>query len=132
MSQNRILTILKNEGPMKQRELMERMNIQAGSLSEILSKVESGGFVERARCEDDKRNFSLILTEAGRERASVFEAEREALAAELFGTLDDEKKQALGDILEILLQKLREGHCCCRQKADNEKESCEEKTDENA
>lgn len=114
MSQNRILLILKNEGAMKQRELMERMNIQAGSLSEIIAKVEAGGFIERVRCEDDKRNFELSLTDAGRERAEVFEREREDMARELFGVLDDEKKEQLYEILGILLEKWCEGlDCCC-------------------
>jgi len=128
MSQNRILTILKNEGPMKQRELMERMNIQAGSLSEIIAKVECGGFVERTRCEDDKRNFELTLTDAGRERAEVFERERSDLATELFSVLDEQQKETLFDILGILHEKWVVGHCCCHRdsckpKNETEKES---------
>ncbi len=102
MSQNRLLLILRNEGPMKQRELMEHMHIQAGSLSEIIAKVEQSGYIERTRCENDKRNFELRLTDAGRERATVFERERNELATELFSVLDDQQKDALFDILETL------------------------------
>lgn len=120
MSQNRILMILKKEGAMKQRELMEHMNIQAGSLSEIIAKVEAGGFIERVRSEGDKRNFELSLTEAGRERAEIFERERDEMARELFGILDDEKKEQLYDILGILLEKWREGFegCCSHKKEE--------------
>ncbi len=121
MSQNRILLILKNEGAMKQRELMERMNIQAGSLSEIIAKVEAGGFIERVRYKDDKRNFELSLTDAGRERAEVFEREREDMARELFGVLDDEKKEQLYETLGILLEKWCDGLDCCQRIKTEEK-----------
>ncbi len=115
MSQNRILLILKNEGPMKQRELMERMNIQAGSLSEIIAKVESGGFLERTRCEGDRRNFELRLTAAGRERAEIFERERDEMAERLFSVLDDERKEVLFDILETLIDKWHGDLCHARE-----------------
>lgn len=118
MSQNRILLILKNEGAMKQRELMERMNIQAGSLSEIIAKVEAGGFIERRRCEGDKRNFELTLTDEGRDRAEVFERERNAMAAELYSCLDDTQKQQLYDILGMLLDKWCVGDTCCTKTED--------------
>ena len=39
-SQNRILLTLHREGPMTQKALMCKMQIQPGSLSEVLSKVE--------------------------------------------------------------------------------------------
>ena len=122
MSQNRILLILHREGAMKQRELMERMNIQAGSLSEIIAKVEAGGFIERVRSEGDKRNFELSLTDAGRERAEIFERDRDEMAKELFGVLDDDKKEQLYGILGILLEKWTEGiECCCAHPKKEEK-----------
>jgi len=129
MSQNKILSILKNDGPMKQRELMERMHIQAGSLSEIIAKVESGGFVERTRCEDDKRNFELYITETGRERAEIFEREREELARDLFSVLDDRQKEELFDILGILHIKWHEGLCCCHKEQDKSAEQAVPETE---
>lgn len=113
MSQNRILLILKNEGAMKQRELMERMRIQAGSLSEIISKVEGAGYIERVRCEDDKRSFELRLTDYGRERAEVFERERAEMARELYSDLNCEEKTVLFELLGRLLTKWSDG-CECR------------------
>jgi len=131
MSQNRILLILKNEGPMKQRELMERMNIQAGSLSEIIAKVEAAGYLERTRSEGDKRNLELTLTDAGRERAEIFEQEREQVAHDMFTVLDDTKKEELFDILGVLLEKWSEGlECCCAHEKNPEK-GCEKESSAN-
>ena len=121
MSQNRILLILRREGPMKQRELMEKMNIQAGSLSEIIAKVEASGCIERTRCEGDKRNFELTLTDSGRERADVFEHERDEMARELFSVLGDEQKAQLNDLLSVLLDKWTEGIECCHSKKTEDK-----------
>ncbi len=109
MSQNRILLMLKREGPLKQKELLERMNIKPGSLSEIISKVEAGGYVVRQKCPGDKRSLELILTDAGIERAEVFEKERSDMAKELFSDLTEEEKEELFRILGMLEEKWIEG-----------------------
>lgn len=105
MSQNRILLMLKREGPLKQKEILERLNIKPGSLSEIVSKVEAGGFVIRRKCKDDKRSFELILTEAGLTRANAFENELDEMAKEIFSSLEDVDKKELFRILGILEDK---------------------------
>ncbi len=109
MSQNRILLILHREGPLKQKDLLERMNIKPGSLSEIISKVEAGGYVVRRKCPGDKRSLELILTDRGIERAEVFEKERSDLAKELFSDLTREEKDELFRILGMLEAKWIEG-----------------------
>lgn len=101
-SQNRILLVLNREGPMTQKALMCKMQIQPGSLSEVLSKVECAGLVERRRCEDDRRNFEIRLTADGAAQAEAFEKERQDMAQLLFETLDEQEKQALYGILTKL------------------------------
>ena len=49
-SQMRILLVLR-DAPMTQKQLTERLRIQPGSLSEILTKVERAGWVEKRRNE---------------------------------------------------------------------------------
>ena len=98
-SQNRILLLLHSEGPMTQKALMCQMQIQPGSLSEVLSKVESAGLIVRRRCEDDRRNCEIRLTPEGVEQAEAFERDRQDMAQLLFETLTPDEKQALSDIL---------------------------------
>ena len=98
-SQNRILLTLQREGAMTQKALMCRLQIQPGSLSEVLAKVEGAGLVERRRCEDDRRNFEIRLTDEGVKHAEAFEQDREDMAALLFETLGDEEKQLLSATL---------------------------------
>lgn len=103
-SQNKILLILNREGFMSQKALIDEMRIQAGSLSELLTKLESSGLIERKRCTDDKRNCSIYLTETGRQKAEEFSERRKEMARFLFQTLNDEQKSQLGDILAVLLE----------------------------
>jgi len=101
-SQNRILSVLNREGPMTQKALMCRMQIQPGSLSEVIAKVEGAGLVERRRCEDDRRNFEIRLTEEGVKQAEAFERERQDMAQLLFATLTDGEKQQLMNLMTKL------------------------------
>ena len=101
-SQNRILSVLNSEGPMTQKALMCRMQIQPGSLSEVIAKVEGAGLVERRRCEDDRRNFEIRLTEEGVKQAEAFERERQDMAQLLFATLTDGEKQQLMNLMTKL------------------------------
>ena len=117
-SHNRILLTLSREGPMTQKTLMNKLQIQPGSLSEALAKAESAGTVERRRCEDDRRNFEIRLTQEGEKQAEAFENDRQELARLLFETLDENEKETLAAILD----KLR-GHwdaCTFERRSSNE------------
>ena len=70
------MTLLK-QGNMTQRELQGILEIKSASLSEILAKIESEGFIQRVKSDVDKRQISLILTEEGRAEAQGIEAEND-------------------------------------------------------
>jgi len=101
-SQNRILSLINREGPMTQKALMCKMQIQPGSLSEVLSKVETAELVERRRCEDDRRNFEIRLTEEGVKQAEAFERDRQDMARLLLEPLSQPEKELLMDMLSRL------------------------------
>lgn len=101
-SQMRMLLRLRG-GPMTQKELTERLRIQPGSLSEMLTKVERAGLVEKRRSERDRRNFELNLTQEGRAQADVFEKEQMEQATWLLEPLTDDQKAQLKSLLETLI-----------------------------
>ena len=101
-SQMRILLRLRDE-PMTQKELTDQLRIQPGSLSEMLTKVERAGLVEKRRSERDRRNFELRLTDAGRAQADVFEKEQMEQATWLLEPLTDDQKAQLKSLLETLI-----------------------------
>lgn len=63
--QGRILRLLNEYGELTQQELQCKLGIQSGSLSEILSKLESVGFIRRVRDESDKRRVIVTITDKG-------------------------------------------------------------------
>ena len=75
--QGRILKTLAEQPEMSQKELQEKMNIQAGSLSEVLAKLEHKGFITRAKDENDKRSSIITLTEEGQKAAAEAKAKHE-------------------------------------------------------
>ncbi|MBQ7866543.1 MAG: MarR family transcriptional regulator [Clostridia bacterium] len=101
-SQNRIL-LLCQAGPVTQKTLACEMQLQPGSLSELLSKMEQAGLIERRRSEGDKRNCEILITPAGQAQAAAFCKERQELAKRLLEPLDAADQQQLERILDLLL-----------------------------
>ncbi len=114
-SQNQILLLLYQYGSMSQSQLMEMMHIQSGSLSELVSKVERAGYIQRNRCEHDCRNFEISLTDTGEKQAVRFEEHQQWMAQCMFEKLDLQQKKFLYDMLEDLLEEwkdLKPCHSC--------------------
>ena len=98
------MTLFKR-GNMTQREMQDILNIKSASLSEILSKIEAEGFIERLKNDVDKRQIDLILTKKGREEAEGIEAENDQIAKELLCDLTLEEEQQLFYLLDKLVEK---------------------------
>jgi DNA-binding MarR family transcriptional regulator len=47
------------------RELADRMHIQHHSAVELINRLEGGGYVQRERAQDDRREVLLALTPKG-------------------------------------------------------------------
>ncbi len=99
-SQKRILIILNEADRITQRDLTERLGIQPGSASEILSKLEGAGLIVRTQNEADRRTTDICLTDAGRSLAEEALAQRQKRHEEMFSCLSEEEKQELLSMLE--------------------------------
>lgn len=99
-SQKRVLIILNESEAMTQRDLTERLGIQPGSASEILSKLERAGWIRRARNDADRRTTDISLTDAGRELAAEALAQRQKRHEDMFSCLSEEERQELLSLLE--------------------------------
>ena len=99
--QRRIISIVSNYEEIGQRELQEMLQIQPGSMSEILSKMENKGLIQRIKDEEDKRKIIIRLTEEG--RVHVHEHHKSQKKRDLFGALDDEQQEELKKLLKLLL-----------------------------
>ena len=100
-SQAQVLSILAKEGPMTQKDLQQILRVQPGSLSELLSKLETKGMIERSEDADDRRRVVLSLTDEGKEAAS--ESKMETAEEDLFAALTGEEQESLAGLLKKLL-----------------------------
>lgn len=100
--QGKILRILSQREEMTQKELQDILEIRPGSMSEIVSKLEGRGMLERIRDEQDKRKVILRITKDG--KAEGMEKTRHEIERELFRSLSEEEQNTLRELLKKLLE----------------------------
>lgn len=61
-----VLVILWNEGSQPVREIGEMLQLDSGTLSPLLRRLESKEFIKRQRSETDTRVVNVLLTEQGK------------------------------------------------------------------
>lgn len=68
-----VLLVLWERGPALVKELGEALDLDSGTLSPLLKRLETAGLVRRERCAEDERSVRIHLTDSGsalRARAS--------------------------------------------------------------
>lgn len=110
-SQRRVLYFLRERGSMSQQELLEEMGVRAGSLSELLSKLEAKGFIRKEKSETDKRNYNVSITPEGLQALEDMHARHQAAMTDLLSCLEPEERVQLGALLAKL-------HTCWSERED--------------
>ena len=98
-----VLRSLDEEGPLTQSGLIGKMDVKAGSMSELLRKMEEDGLIQRKRGEKDKRQVYVTITDAGRDKMLHIEEVRKEKAKDTFASLNSEEKEQLYALLGKLL-----------------------------
>ena len=88
------------QGEMSQQELWMNFDLKPGSLSEILSKMETGGLIERTRNPKDRRQLTIRLTDLGWEKARIDQEARIRFRKQAFSALTVEERVALAEMLD--------------------------------
>lgn len=101
-SQQRILIMLNELGPISQSELTQQLRIQPGSASEVIIKLETSGYITRTPSEKDRRTTVVQLTEAGTAAAQQAAALRVERHEQMFDSLNAGEKETLLSLLEKL------------------------------
>ena len=106
-----VLVVLWNDGEQNMQSLGEAMQLDSGTLSPLLRRLEKAGYVARERRDSDARIVTVTLTNAGQElRAEL--AHIPARVRELMLTTDDEQARQLLSTLQ--------GMCASLNKSDHE------------
>ena len=88
--------------PLTQREVAERLGMDANTTSQIVRALERRGVLDRSTHPDDARANALTLTDDGLDRARDASAAARTMNDRFFGVIDDEDRAALDRILTIL------------------------------
>ena len=101
--QQRVLSLLGRNGAMPQPRLLGALGVAPATLSELLSKLEEKGLVQRAKSESDKRVVMVSLSPKGTRRAEQIMATDQAIADEMFGSITAQQREELGTLLRDLI-----------------------------
>ena len=103
-SQQELLSFLSNAGGSAiQSELGSVLDVRRASISELLTKMEAHGLIERRQDENDKRQLIVSLTEQGRRTINERMKHHRAGTSALFSVLTAEEKKQLQTLLDKLL-----------------------------
>ena len=103
--QKNVLSILARRGAMTQKALLDCAKVKAGSLSELLGKLESAGLIERRPNADDRRVQDVFLTEKGMEAEAECRIKRKESRRRMFESLTEEEQDQLLALLEKLISR---------------------------
>jgi MarR family transcriptional regulator, organic hydroperoxide resistance regulator len=85
-----VLLVLWEEGRITVGRLGERLQLDSGTLSPLLKRLEVNGFVRRERSSDDERLVDVTLTPAGRR----LERKAQCIPEQLFSATGMSEQQA--------------------------------------
>lgn len=105
--QGRVLSILKMQSPVNQKEFSYLLDMRQQSLSELLAKLEQKGYITRTPSEEDRRTTVVTLTEAGKAAAEQTE-QQEWDASGLFDCLTEEEQRNLSGYLDRLAEAMEQ------------------------
>lgn len=95
---------LLSEGTLYVKELGERLYLDSGTLTPVLKKLESKGYVRRVRCNKDERNLCVSITESGKELEKGLDEVYMKVKADV-GISDEDSRVLLG-VLDKLLRRV--------------------------
>ena len=99
-----VLLALWEEDGQTVKELGQKLYLDSGTLSPVLKKLESAGFVRKERNRRDERSVSIILTAKGRRTQQSALSIPKAMLSLLTedGRMDSERIKALREELHVV------------------------------
>ncbi|MFE9654138.1 MarR family winged helix-turn-helix transcriptional regulator [Micromonospora sp. NPDC006431] len=101
-----VMLALWQHGPLSVRELSRLLQLDPGTLSPLLKRLEASGYLQRERNPADERSLAVTLTAKGRALRSQAEQIPPAIVERLGMPLDDLRKlhAALTEVIEAAQQ----------------------------
>lgn len=102
-----VLEALRDDDTLSAGRLAERVSLTQGTVTSILDRLESRGWIERVRATEDRRRVMVALTQAGRERLQAAPSLMRDEVMQEFARMDDDERQALLDAVERVAALMR-------------------------
>lgn len=94
-----VLASLVDFGASSQKEISERLGIDASDLVALLDDLEKAGFANRKRDERDRRRYAVMITPAGEKALRHRLSDVERLNEEMLETLTESERAELHRLL---------------------------------
>lgn len=94
------------EGPLKQNELAQMLEIGSAALGELLSRLERGGFIRRVRVPDDRRSKHVQIADHGREVLEHMRLVAETSNDAIMAGISQDEQRLLDDLLSRMKRNL--------------------------
>ena len=94
-----VLAIVAALQPVSQREISDKLGLDASDLVGVLDVLEQAGLVERRRDPEDRRRHAVVLTPMGERAAHHFEVLRSQAEARALAGLDPDERRQLTELL---------------------------------
>ena len=102
VSQFGVLEVLYHKGALCQRDIASKILKSTGNITMVMDNLEKRGLVRRERTAEDRRYFTIHLTEAGQSViAEVFPRVMSAIIGEM-KILDESEQEELGRLCRQL------------------------------
>ncbi len=119
-----LLELERAGGALRPFELEGRLLLAQYNLSRLLDRMVQAGLIEKQPCPNDRRGFSLVLTDAGRDlRQRLWPFYREAITARVGAFLQPGEAQLLSEMLRKLID--RDCGACSSAEASGTAESAQ-------
>lgn len=102
LTQFAVMEALFHLGPMSQTEIGVKLLKSGGNITLVLDNLEKHGYVERERCESDRRRFTVRLTDAGRAKIEDVLPRHVAVIVQEMSVLTWQEQEMLGQLLKKL------------------------------
>ncbi|HAE62543.1 MAG TPA: MarR family transcriptional regulator [Eubacteriaceae bacterium] len=94
-----LLFILADKGGLSQKELAEKVNIKASTMTTMIKCMENNDIVTKVQDENDKRVTRVFLTENGRDTVAKAKKIMRQMGKEAFKGFTEGEKEALKGLL---------------------------------
>ena len=100
LPQMHTVEILGAHGPLRMKELAQKMGVTTGTLTVLVDRLEGKNVVRRAPNPKDRRSYLVELTSRGRAHYEEHDKHHAQLTKELTAALTDEEVDQFATILE--------------------------------